>query len=181
MPVAIDTLKATQRLKSAGFSENQTKSLVATFAGGITENLATKDDIALVRKEMEVLGKDIGALDTKIDTSIAAVQKDIKALDTKMDTSIAALDTKTDTSFAALDTKIDTSIAALDTKIDTSIAAVQKDIKALDTKIDTSFVALDAKIDTSINNLRGDMTIRLGGIVLAGFTALRVIENYMAN
>ena len=170
MPVAIDTLKATQRLKSAGFSENQTKSLVATFAGGITENLATKDDIALVRKEMEVLGKDIGALDTKIDTSIAAVQKDIKALDTKMDTSIAALDTKTDTSFAALDTKIDT-----------SIAAVQKDIKALDTKIDTSFVALDAKIDTSINNLRGDMTIRLGGIVLAGFTALRVIENYMAN
>ena len=181
MPVAIDTLKATQRLKSAGFSENQTKSLVATFAGGITENLATKDDIALVRKEMEVLGKDIGTLDTKIDTSIAAVQKDIKALDTKMDTSIAALDTKTDTSFAALDTKIDTSIAAvqkdikaLDTKMDTSIAA-------LDTKIDTSFAALDTKIDTSIKNLRGDMTIRLGGIVLAGFTALRVIENYIVN
>ena len=170
MPVAIDTLKATQRLKSAGFSENQTKSLVATFAGGITENLATKDDIALVRKEMEVLGKDIGTLDTKIDTSIAAVQKDIKALDTKMDTSIAALDTKIDTSIAA----VQKDIKALDTKMDTSIAA-------LDTKIDTSFAALDTKIDTSIKNLRGDMTIRLGGIVLAGFTALRVIENYIAN
>ena len=37
MPVAIDTLKATQRLKAAGFSDNQTKSLVATFAWGITE------------------------------------------------------------------------------------------------------------------------------------------------
>ena len=148
MSVAIDTLKATQRLKSAGFSENQTKSLVATFAGGITENLATKHDIALVQKEMEVLGKDIDALDTKIDTSIAAVQKDIKALDTK---------------------------------IDTSNAAVQKDIKALDTKIDTSFAALDTKIDTSIKNLRGDMTIRLGGIVLGGLTALKVFENFVAN
>ena len=130
MPVAIDTLKATQRLKSAGFSENQTKSLVATFAGGITENLATKHDIALVQKEMEVLGKDIDALDTKIDTSNAAVQKDIKALDTK---------------------------------------------------IDTSFAALDTKIDTSIKNLRGDMTIRLGGIVLGGLTALKVFENFVAN
>ena len=114
MPVAIDTLKATQRLKAAGFSDNQTKSLVATFAWGITENLATKDDIALVRKEMEVLGKDIDALDTKVDTSFAV-------LDTKIDTSFAALDTKIDTSFAALDTKVDTSFAALDTKIDASI------------------------------------------------------------
>ena len=102
MPVAIDTLKATQRLKAAGFSDNQTKSLVATFAWGITENLATKDDIALVHKEMEVLGKDIDALDAKIDTSFAAldikidtsnaaVQKDIKALDTKIDASIDKL------------------------------------------------------------------------------------------
>ena len=159
MSVAIDTFKATQRLNAAGFSENQTESLLATFAGGITENLATKDDIALVRKEMEVFGKDIKSLDTKIDTSIAAVQKDIKSLDTKIDTSIAA---------------VQKDIKSLDTKIDTSIAA-------LDTKIDTSFAALDTKIDTSIKNLRGDMTIRLGGIVLAGFTALRVIENYMAN
>ena len=76
MPVAIDTLKATQRLKAAGFSENQTKSLVATFAWGITENLATKDDIALVHKEMEILGKDIDALNTKIDTSNVEVQKE---------------------------------------------------------------------------------------------------------
>ena len=106
MPVAIDTLKATQRLKAAGFSDNQTKSLVATFAWGITENLATKDDIALVHKEMEALGKDINALDTKVDTSFAA-------LDTKIDMSFAALDTKIDMSFAALDTKIDVSIDKL--------------------------------------------------------------------
>ena len=156
MPVAIDTLKATQRLKAAGFSDNQTKSLVATFAWGITENLATKDDIALVHKEMEALGKDINALDTKVDTSFAA------------------LDTKIDTSFAALDTKIDMSFAALDTKIDMSFAA-------LDTKIDMSFAALDTKIDVSIDKLRNGMTIRLGGIMVGVITALKLFENFVAN
>ena len=133
MSFAFDTLKAAQRLNAAGFSEEQASSLATTFAEGITENLATKDDIVLVHKEVEVLGKDIKALDTKIDTSVAGVQKDI---------------------------------AALDTKIDTSIAGVQKDIAALDTKI-----------DTSIDKLRGDMTIRLGGIVVGGITVLKVIEN----
>ena len=63
MSVAFDTLKAAQRLNAAGFSEDQAASLAATFAEGITENLATKDDIALVHKEMEVLGKDIKVLD----------------------------------------------------------------------------------------------------------------------
>ena len=101
MSFAFDTLRAAQRLNAAGFSEEQAASLATTFAEGITENLATKDDIVLVHKEVEVLGKDIKALDTKI--------------------------------------------------------------------------------DTSINKLRGDMTIRLGGIVVGGITALKVIENILAN
>ena len=135
-----------------------------------TENLATKDNIALVHKEMEALGKDIDALDTKVDTSFAA-------LDTKIDTSNAAVQKD----IKALDTKIDTSFAALDTKIDTSNAAVQKDIKALNTKIDMSFAALDTKIDVSIDKLRNGMTIRLGGIMVGVITALKLFENFVAN
>ena len=103
MTVAFDTLKAAQRLSNVGFSQEQASTIVITFVESITENLATKDDLELVRK-------------------------DIAALETKIDTSIAALDTKIDTSIAALDTKIDTSIAALDTKIDTSITALRQDM-----------------------------------------------------
>ena len=105
MSVAFDTLKAVHRLSAAGFSQEQAESLAATFAEGITENLATKDDLELVRK----------------------------------------------------------------------------DIKALNTRIDTSIAALDARIDTYIDKLRSDMTIRLGGIVLGGITALKLIENFLAN
>ncbi len=53
MAVAFDTLKAATRLQNeAGFNEKQARVLVATFAEGIGENLATKDDIAMLRSEM---------------------------------------------------------------------------------------------------------------------------------
>ena len=60
MAVTFDnTLKAATRLRDkGGFSETQSKpELVATFADGFVENLATKDDVAHLRgdaKELEV-------------------------------------------------------------------------------------------------------------------------------
>lgn len=56
MAIAFDTLKAATRLQNeAGFNEKQARVLVATFAEGIGENLATKEDMAALRSEMEVL------------------------------------------------------------------------------------------------------------------------------
>ena len=53
MAVAFDTLKAATRLQNeAGFNEKQARVLVATFAEGIGENLATKEDVAALRSEM---------------------------------------------------------------------------------------------------------------------------------
>ena len=46
MAVTFDTLKAATRLREeGGFSEKQATELVATFADGFVENLATKDDV----------------------------------------------------------------------------------------------------------------------------------------
>ncbi|WP_419741213.1 hypothetical protein [Ruegeria sp.] len=157
MSVAFDTLKAAQRLSAAGFSEDQAATLAATFAEGITENLATKDDIALLQK-------DIQRVDAKIDASVAALQKDSKALDAK----------------------IDASVAALNTKIDASVAALQKDNKALDAKIDASFATLDVKIDASIEALRKemivqnkDMKILLGSIMVGGIVVMTLLDRLL--
>ncbi len=73
MSVAFDTLKAARRLGAAGFTSEQAETLAGTFAEGITENLATKDDIALLQKDMK-------ALDQKIDTSVEALRKGMVAL-----------------------------------------------------------------------------------------------------
>ena len=56
MAVTFDTLKAATRLREeAGFSEKQATELVATFADGFVENLATKDDVEHLRADVEKL------------------------------------------------------------------------------------------------------------------------------
>ena len=50
--VLLDTLKASRRLQAAGFPEQQADELVGTFSEDFGQNLATKDDIALVRGEI---------------------------------------------------------------------------------------------------------------------------------
>ena len=50
--VLLETLKASRRLQAAGFPEQQADELVATFSEDFGQNLATKDDIALVRGEI---------------------------------------------------------------------------------------------------------------------------------
>ena len=54
MVVTFDTLKAARRLQDeAGFDEKQASVLVSTFAEGISENLATKTDLAVLRSDLK--------------------------------------------------------------------------------------------------------------------------------
>ncbi len=63
MTVGFDTFKAATRLQNeAGFNEKQARVLVATFAEGIGENLATKEDVAMLRSEMAGLRGQIEVL-----------------------------------------------------------------------------------------------------------------------
>ena len=50
--VAFDTLKASRRLRDAGIEEAHAEALVAAFTEDIGANLATKDDIALLRSDI---------------------------------------------------------------------------------------------------------------------------------
>ena len=53
MTVAFDTLRAARRLRDeAGFDEGQAAVLVDTFAEGMTETLATKVDVELLRADL---------------------------------------------------------------------------------------------------------------------------------
>ncbi len=67
MAVAFDTLKAATRLRDeAGFSEKQATELVATFADGFVENLATKADMAVLRSDVEHLRGDMEKMDASL-------------------------------------------------------------------------------------------------------------------
>lgn len=54
MSVAFDTLRAARRLRDeGGFDEKQAGTLVATFAEGMGETLATKADVSALRSDLE--------------------------------------------------------------------------------------------------------------------------------
>ena len=91
MAVAFDTLKAATRLQNeAGFNEKQARVLVATLAEGIGENLATKEDMAMLRSEMAVLRsematkEDLAALRSEMTAEMAVLRGEMRELEQRM-------------------------------------------------------------------------------------------------
>ena len=78
--VAFDTLKAATRLQEeAGFDPTKARVLVSTFAEGMVENLATKDDIADLRREVAGLHREFKTLATK--EELATLRGELKQTD----------------------------------------------------------------------------------------------------
>ena len=125
------------------------------------ENVATKDDLRLLKEDSrlvdERLTSKIDGLDSKIDTGLTAVHS-------KIDTGLTAVHNKID----GLDNKIDTGLTAVHSKIDTGLTAVHSRIDGLDSKIDTGLTGLqdkidglDTKIDNSLTGLRGEFALAM--------------------
>ena len=51
-PVIFDTLKAAQELRKTGFEDRQAEAVVETISKAVSETVATKADLQLVRSEM---------------------------------------------------------------------------------------------------------------------------------
>lgn len=82
MAVTFDTLKAATRLREeAGFSKRQATTLVATFADGILESLATKDDVAALRSDMEQM--EVG-LRSDMEQMEAGLRSDMEKMETRL-------------------------------------------------------------------------------------------------
>ena len=86
--IAFDTLKFAKRLKEAGFTEQQAEALADAEAEFIEQNLATKRDIANVKrdiKELEVtLRNEIKQLDVKMEQIRSDLARDLKDLEYRM-------------------------------------------------------------------------------------------------
>ena len=87
MAVTFDTLKAATRLREqADFNEKQATALVETFADGIVENLATREDLAKteqalrgdLEKSEQGLHADLGALRGDLEKSEQALRNDLE-------------------------------------------------------------------------------------------------------
>ncbi len=109
MTMAFDTLKAMKRLTATGVEEAQAEAIIETVGGAMTESLATKDDLALLKADLTaesaagVAELDAGIagaesrLETKIAevrTEIAEVRGDIAGSESRLETKIESLRTE---------------------------------------------------------------------------------------
>ena len=105
--VAFDTLKASRRLRDAGFAEKQADALVNAFAEDIGANLATKDDLILLRKDM---AGEFAA----VRQEIGAVRQDIEALRKEM----ALREERTDERMKAMEERMNASEERTNARMD---------------------------------------------------------------
>ena len=83
--LAIDTLQTARRYREAGLTIEQAEAYTAILKDShheSIENLASKDDIALVRKDLELLRKDMATKDefASVKDELVGVKSDVSVM-----------------------------------------------------------------------------------------------------
>ena len=109
-PVIFDTLKAAQELKKTGFEDRQAEAVVETISKAVSETVATKADLQLVRSEMamnadlQLLRSDVELLRSEMATKadLQLLRSDVELLQQSVDSRFEKMEIKVD----ALENKI---------------------------------------------------------------------------
>ena len=174
---AFDTLKAANSLKAAGFDDRQAEAVVTTVGGAMTDNLVTKQD----------LDGAVAPLATKAELKSAVAPLATKA---ELKSAVAPLATKAElkSAVASLATKAELSdgLAPLVTKAELSSALEPMVTKAeLDSTLKAALEAALARmvsqevLQTELTLVQQRMTIRLGGMLVAGIGVLAVLSGVL--
>ncbi|MYC99095.1 MAG: DUF1640 domain-containing protein [Gammaproteobacteria bacterium] len=146
--IAFDTLSAATRLRQeAGFSEDQARVLVDTFAQCVDESLATKRH---VKETEEALRRDMQQLE-------ASLRGDLEQTEASLRADLASL--RAD--LASLRGDLEKTEASLRAEI----TGVRDDLEKIETSLRADMRALEHR-----------MTIKLGGIVSLGLGILVALE-----
>jgi len=141
--LAFDTHAFVKDLTASGMPTEQAEVLARTYATLLTDRLATKDDIALLRR-------DIAAMDEKFTGMIAAQDEKftgmIAAQDEKFSGMIAAQGEKFEAELASLRKEMKGSFAAIDERF----AAVDEKFAAQDERFDIKLAALEDRLNARI-------------------------------
>ena len=84
LTLMFDTHQAVKELTEAGFAEAQAEAVVATVSRSVSENVATKADIAEVKADIAVVKADIAVVKADIASLRVETKADIASLRTEM-------------------------------------------------------------------------------------------------
>jgi len=76
-PVIFDTLKAAQELRKTGFEDRQAEAVVETISKAVSETVATKADLQLLRSDVELLQQSVDSRFEKMEIKVDALENRI--------------------------------------------------------------------------------------------------------
>ena len=79
--VTFDTLKAAQELRKTGFEDRQAEAVVTTISKAMSETVATKADLQLVRSDLDLLRQSV---DSRFDALEKLFRQEMAALENKI-------------------------------------------------------------------------------------------------
>ena len=158
--VAFDTLKAATRLQEeAGFDETKARVLVSTFAEGMVENLATKDDIAGLRREIATL----------------ATKEELAALRGEMHEMGAGLRDEMHQMGAGLRDEMHQMGAGLRDEMHQIEGNLRGEMKRMDAEMHQ----IEASLRGEISKVQERLTVRLGGAIAAAVAILVAVDKLL--
>ncbi|MDE0156921.1 MAG: hypothetical protein OXS28_15155 [Gammaproteobacteria bacterium] len=121
-PVIFDTLKAAQELKKTGFEDRQAEAVVETISKAVSETVATKADLQLVRSDFKLLGSEFDLLKSEFDLlrSEMATKADLQLLRSEFELLQQSVDSrfdKVDSRFDAQEKSLRQEMAAQENRI----------------------------------------------------------------
>ena len=90
-PVIFDTLKAAQELRKTGFEDRQAEAVVETISKAVSETVATKADLQLVKSDIDMLRSEMA---TKADLQL--LRSDVELLRQSVDSRFEKMEIKVD-------------------------------------------------------------------------------------
>ena len=157
--IAFDTLSAATRLRQeAGFSEDQARVLVDTFAQCVDESLATKRH---VKATEEVLRREMQQLEASLRGDLASLRGDLASLRGDLEQTEASLRAE---------------ITGVRGDLEQTEAALRGDMEQMEKSLRKDMQRMEESLRSDMRALEHRMTIKLGGIVSLALGILVALE-----
>ena len=82
--VTFDTLKAAQELRKTGFEDRQAEAVVTTISKAMSETVATKADLQLLRSDFELLRSEFNLLRSEFEALRQSIDSKLDALENRL-------------------------------------------------------------------------------------------------
>ena len=176
MGIPINTLVYAQRLREAGFSEQQAEGQAHALAAAMTDTLATKQDLREVEIRMEtgfaVAKQDLREVEIRMETGFAVAKQDLRDLEVKVDARFSQIDARFDAFEKYIDTRLDEQEKRLAIRL-------EEPEKRLGFRFETQsarFGEQIAAVRAELSDLERRMTRRLGADTVAAVSMVSVLE-----